>query len=172
MNYVKSGYELIMTLLQFRSKAVYRCAGRLVSLLNDLLHQNFVVFNNIMDENVNVENLKDTDSDDYVLRQRSKDHFYASMRYLRRIYEELAGHASVFRHFVPYLLSPIFAEMKQHGITAWTSDEDLKEGLFFLFSMCSEHETRQIHAAEDSVGRSFFTKFFDDYKTSKYSGLV
>ena len=57
-----------MTLLQFRSKAVYRCAGRLISLLNDLLHQHFVVFNNIMDENRNVENLKDTDSNDYVLR--------------------------------------------------------------------------------------------------------
>ena len=62
VKYVKSGYELIMTML-LRSKWSID-AQALISLLNDLLHQNFVVFNKIMDEDGNVEILKDDDNND------------------------------------------------------------------------------------------------------------
>ena len=132
VNYVKSGYELIMTLLQFRSKAVYRCAGRLISLLNDLLHQH-LVFNNIMDEG-NVENLKDTDSNDYVLRQLPK--IISTLAWISspNIRGACQPH-QCFSTFCSILALPIFAEMKQHGLQLGLQT-DLKEGLFFC-SVCS-----------------------------------
>jgi len=60
--------------------------------------------------------------------------------------------------------------MKEFGLVLWNHRE-IKEGLFFVFSMCSEHETRQIFATQDAVGRSFFQKFFDEFKKSKFDGI-
>ena len=162
-----------MTLFQSRSRALYQCAGHIVSLLNATIHEIFIVFNRKDSSNqIVVDSIDSNDDENVSSKQLYTEHFFASMRYLRRIYEEIANHATVFRHFVPYLLSSVFKEMKSYGITMWTSDVDLKEGLYFLFNICTEHETRQIYAREDNVGRSFFTKFFDDYKKSKYSGIV
>lgn len=173
VKYMKSMYKLLMTLFQSRSRALYQCAGHIVSLLNATIHEIFIVFNRKDSSNqIVVDSIDSNDDENVSSKQLYTEHFFASMRYLRRIYEEIANHATVFRHFVPYLLSSVFKEMKSYGITMWTSDVDLKEGLYFLFNICTEHETRQIYAREDNVGRSFFTKFFDDYKKSKYSGIV
>ena len=151
--FVQSMYSLIMSTLQYRSRAVYACCGQLVTILGDLTDVIFNFFEN------------NSTSDGGI-----HPDFLSCVRCLRRLYEEISHHAAVFKHFAPYIVAHVLRQMKLYGLRIWNKQE-IKEGIFFIFSICTDHETRQIFATHDAVGRSFFESFYDQYKRSKFTGL-
>ena len=163
LSFITSLYSLLMSFLQYRNRSVYACCGQVVTLVNDLMEAIFQYY-----RPVNSPSLLVDGSDN--LEGKIDNDFLSSSRCLRRLYEEIANHKTVFKHFAPYLVDQILKQMKEFGLVLWNHRE-IKEGLFFVFSMCSEHETRQIFATQDAVGRSFFQKFFDEFKKSKFDGI-
>lgn len=88
---------------------------------------------------------------------------------LSRLCSSFSNHVAPLRRHAVYVLSSYF-NLAKRGLTCVYLDT-MRNGIFGIFDVCSDHEFAQLHTVLDSAARTFFTSAHQRYKnTHKYLG--